>query len=127
MPYTHKQNFSITSTSGVTSLSGSDSETGNTELTFDVNLAASTTNQLQAMTFTYASLQSVVLLATQNCTIKTNSTGSPPTTINLIAGIPFVWNVSSGYFANPFSAANVTAFYLSCTAACRLQARILTS
>lgn len=126
MPITDTQSQSVSSTDS-SGLSAKNIEVGNTRLGFDVNLAASTTNQLQTMAFTNSTVQSIYILASQNCTIKTNSTGSPATTINLKAGIPLIWGVSPGYFTNPFSAANVTAFYLTSTAACRVQAKILTS
>ena len=50
--------------------------------------------------------------------------GTPQDTIPLSANIPVQWDSSSG-LACPFAGA-VTAFYFSCTNACRFQARILT-
>jgi hypothetical protein len=106
--------------------SGSSAETGTTRLAIDTNLAASSTNVLVAAAWTVANTQSIFLLSTTNCTIKTNSSGAPANTINLIAGIPLEWRASAGYYANPFTT-NVTAWYVTSTAATRLQAIILTT
>lgn len=107
-------------------VTGSSVEVGNARLAVDVSLPASTTNQSQAMAFTVASLQSVYLLSSQNLTIKTNSSGSPANTINLKAGIPYIWRASAGYNTCLFTV-DVTSWFLTCTAAARLQAAILTS
>lgn len=52
--------------------------------------------------------------------------GTPTNTIVLQPGIPLVWGTSMGYGSNPFTA-NVSQAYVSCTAAARLQAKILTN
>jgi hypothetical protein len=59
-------------------------------------------------------------------TIKTNSPTSPGNTINLVAGVPLIWDASAGYYPNPFTT-NVTGFYVTCTAAALLQGSILTT
>lgn len=74
------------------------------------------TNQLTAFTLTIANLKAIVMVADQNMTVKTNSSGSPQETISLKAGIPFIWTSEAGYFAAPF-AGNVTALYLTTTQA----------
>lgn len=125
MSITHKQTLSISSTNS-TGLSGVDQETGNTEIVQDVSYAASQTNILQAIAFTVASLQSVMLVSDRGLVIKTNSTSAPGNTITLQAGTPLVWGVSPGYFACPFTS-SVTAFYITTTVAARLQVKILTS
>jgi hypothetical protein len=108
------------------SVSGSSSEVGATGIQIDEDYPASTTDSLLAVAFNYADLQSIVLVSTVDLTIETNSGSSPSNTINLKAGRPFVWRKSDGYFANPFTA-NVTAFFITCTAAARLRGRILKS
>lgn len=134
MSISHSQSFSVASqpsTAGATipsatSLSGTWVEVGNSEIANNQQFPASTSNALVAITFTAANVQSFLFVASQNCTILTNSTSSPGDTINLKAGIPFQWGTSPGYFTNPFTV-NVTAFYVSCTQACTLQYKILTS
>ncbi len=58
-------------------------------------------------------------------TITATTPGLPSNTIVLAPGIPLVWDVSAGYFSNPFTV-DVTAWYVSSTFASRLQAKILT-
>jgi len=52
--------------------------------------------------------------------------GLPQDVISLVAGIPFIWGVSSGYNAFPFNG-NVNAAYVTCTAATLLNLGILTT
>ena len=125
MSITHKLSYSISSDNSP-SLSGVESEVGATEITLDVTYAASLTNQLQAMAFTVANVQSLFLVSDKGLVIKTNSGGSPANTITLKPGIPLPWGASAGYFANPFTV-DVTAFYITTTVSSRLQLKILTS
>lgn len=109
-----------------TRISGSSQEVGGTQIVIDTSLPASSSNVSVSAAWTVANTQSILLLSSQNCTIKTNSSGSPANTINLIAGIPLIWRASAGYYANPFTV-DVTSWFVSCTPATRLQAAILTS
>jgi hypothetical protein len=56
-------------------------------------------------------MKSLYILAGQNMTLKTNSSGSPQDTISLTAGVPLVW-VTGGAISNPF-AGTITKFYLT--------------
>jgi len=123
---THKLTFSISSDSGGTPLSGVQSEVGATELSFDQTYGASLTDQLLAVAFTAANIQSIFLLSDKGLTIETNSGSSPVNTIVLKPGSPLAWSKSEGYWPNPFTA-NVTAFYITTTVAARLQGKILTT
>jgi hypothetical protein len=107
-------------------IQGSSQEAGVTQTQIDTVIPASTTNQLVSIAWTVADTQAVMILATSNCTLKTNSTGSPDDTINLKAGIPLVWRASASYFSNPFTV-DVTAWYITTTAAARVQAAVLTT
>lgn len=121
----HTQKLSVTLDTNVT-LSGQQTETGGTELVIDQTVAASQTNSLVACAFDKDTLQSVIVVADKDVLLETNSGGSPATSINLKAGVPLMWSASAGYFTNPFTAADVTAFYLTTgTSATRFQARIL--
>jgi hypothetical protein len=101
-------------------------EVGAADINVNQTFAAGTSDQLLSLAFTAANVQGVWLLATQNMTIKTNSSGSPAQTISLVAGIPLYWEASAGYFTNPFTS-DVTAFYVSCTSAATLKGHIVTS
>lgn len=120
-------NFSMSAdVNGGNRISATAAEVGTTDIYLNTSFGASTTNQLVAAAFTVANIQGVFLVANQNLTIKTNSSGSPAQTINLIAGLPLYWEASAGYFSNPFTT-NVTAFYITCTAATLLKGHIVTT
>lgn len=126
MSITHQQSLSISSSGGGPNVGGSVTEIGGTETVINTVFAGSLTNSLFAMAFVAANLQSIVLVASQPITIKTNSGSSPANTINLLAGIPLVWSKSSAYFANPFTS-DVTAWYITTTGASGLKGKILTT
>jgi len=86
-------------------------QTGTNEPAVQVQLAASTTNQLVAVAFTVASLLSIWITVDQTTTLKTNSTSSPANTFTLSPLAPFFWQASSG-ISCPFSA-DVSAIYLT--------------
>jgi hypothetical protein len=120
----HALTWGVSSTSGSASITGSQTETGATEIIVGpAQFPAGSVNTLLAIAFSATGLQNIILKSDKNMTIKVNSSSSPILTINLIAGQPYQWNVSSG-LANPFSAA-VTAFYVSCTPAATLTGKIL--
>ena len=126
MSITHKQTLTVNPTSSG-SVTGTITEVGSNDIVIDDTVAASQTNLLRTVSFTKSLIQSVIMLASTDLVVKTNSSGSPTDTINLKAGIPLIWSTSSGYFACPFSA-NVTAFYLTnSTVPTTLKVRILTT
>ena len=121
---THKIASSVSSSTGSVSLSGYDSEAGNSEIVFDQTFPAGSTNVPISLALTAASLQAIFMVSPQGCVIKTNSTGSPTNTITLQPNIPVIWGASSG-LSCPFTS-NVTIAYVTCTPAARLMMKILT-
>lgn len=119
MSFTHTISQSWTNGSG--SVSKALPLTGSSETNVDVVVPDSTTNQLQAFALTTANMLSYFILSNVDCTLKTNSTGSPANTISLKAGVPLTWSTSVSYFSNVFTT-NVTAMYF--TNASGQQARI---
>lgn len=117
-------NFSVSSSDSTPTVSGQQTEIGSQRVTIDVDFPAGSADVDYPVAFTAAGVQSIVLVSTKNLTIKVNSTSTPILTINLIAGTPYVWQRSPGYFANPFSA-DVAHFYCSCSAATNLRGKIL--
>ncbi|MGO9599942.1 MAG: hypothetical protein ACLP7Q_18285 [Isosphaeraceae bacterium] len=114
----------VLSTSG---LSGAIVETGAVEHLIDESFADSTLNQLVTLSFAYASVKQVYLVASTNTYWYTNgASGAGGQTFLLKAGIPFFWSATSAYLANPLSI-DVTAFYFSCTVASHVQGFILTA
>jgi hypothetical protein len=117
-------NHGIRSDVGAGPLSGSYVEYGTQNPLLDVVLPAGTVDQVQAFAFPIATLQSVFILSDQNVTLKTNSSSSPANTINLKAGNPLCWSISSGYFACPFGV-DVTQIFLTAPTATRFRMQVL--
>lgn len=123
MSITHTLTDKVSSSSGG-SLSAQATEVGTSEYSVDQTFPAGSSNASLTGAFNYADIQSIYMLADQNLTLETNSGSSPSNTFSLIAGRPLVWSKSAGYFSNPLTA-NVTALFVTCTPATRLQIKIL--
>lgn len=76
------------------------------------------TNTLVAASFPYANIKAYILLSSTDCTVKTNSSGSPTDTITLSAGVPKTF-ITGGETTSLFTG-NVTAFYVTNAAATTL-------
>lgn len=121
--YTNTITYSQSSSDNSSSLTGKVTDTGNT-LTSQANtFAAASTNVSMTMAFVKANLQQFFLVADQNCTVKTNSSGSPQETLTMVANVPYVWSLSSG-LTNPFGG-NVTTSFVTSTPAVTIKYRIL--
>lgn len=126
MSFQHTNTFQLTGSSGVV-LKASKTEVGAVGVSQSKSFAASLTDNLWSVSFSSTNLQSLFMLADKDCTVKTNSAGSPANTFNLKAGIPLVWGASDGYFTKPTSA-DVTALYVTTgTSATLLKVEALTN
>ena len=96
---------------------------GNREIAFSQAIAASQTNLLVPVAYTLANLKSLIIVSDQNCTLKTNSSGTPQDTISLTANSALIYQPGTGE-PSPF-AGDVTAWYITNTPALNLKARIL--
>ena len=85
-----------------------------------VSQAGSTTNTLYSVSYSGTNTQMFFATASQACTIKFNSSGSPALTITLAAGGSYLWYTGCG-FSNPLPS-SVTAYYVtvSGSTACQL-------
>jgi hypothetical protein len=111
MSFTHRVTSQYIDDTGV-AIGGTNTYSGTVEKNYDnAGLAGGTTNQSVAITFTRATLQSLVMNASQPTTILTNSTSSPGNTINLAAGQTIIWTYDSTA-PNPFTV-DVTVLYIS--------------
>lgn len=61
------------------------------EKNLDETIPGSTTDQLVDFDMDVSQMKGLFIVADQDCTIKTNSSGSPVNTITLLANVPFVW------------------------------------
>jgi hypothetical protein len=109
--------MSITGTIAVTHQRGGESVTvqktitTEAELAADIPVAIGATNVVANVPLDISQIQSILITADQDLTLKTNSSGSPDDTIALKAGIPFHWIKNSG-ITLPF-AADVTNWYVT--------------
>lgn len=78
------------------------------------NLSTPVTNTLYACAIDVSQLKFIVILATEDCTLKANSSGSPDFTLTLKADKPYLWWENCGY--TNLMTADVTSFYLTCAA-----------
>lgn len=85
--------------------------TGDEEQDIDIEVAVSTTNELQNFAITKANLQAVLIYADGALGLKTNSTSAPQDTITLTAGQEIAW-MNGDAAACPFSS-NVSAIYVT--------------
>ena len=88
-------------------------------------IPAGSVNFQVVLAFPIANIQSMVIDASQNVTIKTNSTTAPGDTINLNANYGIFWGIG-GLPAKPLSV-DVTSFYVSNPGAvdCTFNVRVL--
>lgn len=62
----------------------------------DGSLTASQADQEYAITIDVSQLKYLYILASNDCTVETNSSSSPVDTITPKAGVPYVWTYGSG-------------------------------
>jgi hypothetical protein len=112
--FTHTLGVTYKTDAG-TIASTTDNYTGDAENDLELSgtapLIAGAVNSEFDMQITVAKIQSMVLYADQNVVIKTNSTGSPGNTVNLVAKKQVVWNTDS-VMAKPFTT-DTTKLFLS--------------
>jgi hypothetical protein len=78
-------------------------------------VAASQTNLLTPFAFKLTNAKFIYLDVDQALTLKTNNSGSPTDTLNLVVGSPIIW-FPGGAIANPFTG-DVSSLYLTNTTA----------
>lgn len=95
------------------------------KISLDENIPDSSTDLQVVLALDVSELKSVFILSDQDMTLETNDGTTPDDTINLLAGVPYIWNTDS-YDANKL-ATDVTAFFMtqSSGSVARLQAEFL--
>lgn len=109
MSITHRQSLSIT-TNGANSVQGSDTEAGSVEQAIDETFTASTTNSYLAVAFSAASLQSVILVSSQNMTVKYNG-------VNAVQQVSMSGPPTAGTFTLTYGGQTTAAIAYNATAA----------
>jgi hypothetical protein len=117
-----KLQFSVSSSTGSTSLSGYDTESGNTETVFDESFPANSVNNSITLALTAANLQSVFLLSDKGCTLRTNNTNTADVQTISITGAP-----TGGSFPIGFGNAVAIAAYNTNAASLQTTLQAMTS
>lgn len=90
------------------------------ELVINEEVPALSTNMHLSASIDVSQMLDYVLMADgDDMTLKTNSTSAPAATINLVDGVPLVWNSTGGYpsIANSaFGSTDVTSIWVTSTA-----------
>jgi hypothetical protein len=109
--------ITFTATGGATTISGiSASASGTSGTAIDVEIPASTTDQLFTIAIDVSELESIFLYTDGALTVETNSSSAPDDTFVFAANKPLAWvngmPTIDGTSQNPFDA-DVTALYLT--------------
>lgn len=109
--------ISYTANGGAVPISGvTSSASGTSGTEIDVDVPASTTNQLFTVSIDISELESIFLVTDGALTIKTNDSGTPDDTFVFTANMPLIWvngyPTIDGSSQNPFDA-DVTKMYLT--------------
>ena len=90
MSFTHAIHEKVTV--GGTSISKTTTLTGGAKVSLEETIADSTTDGAVVFALDVSACKSFYMVSDQDITIETNDGSSPDDTINLIAGIPYVWH-----------------------------------
>lgn len=101
MAFTHQVQRNVYS--NTLSISTTESLEGEVEAAISQDINASAANVEILVALDVSKLQSVVIKASQDCTVKTNSSGAPDDTLTIEANVPYVWTINS-YDANLITA-----------------------
>ncbi len=85
--------------------------TGDLRTSVEFTIADSVTDQLVNFTADVSLIKAIIILSTQDVTLKTNDSGAPAETIVLLADNPLVWYEGS-YYTN-LLATDITKSYFS--------------
>lgn len=104
--------ITISSTGGSKSLTNSKKYTADNIQSYEFTVADGLTDTLVEMAFAKdPQLKAIYIVSDQTVTVEFNSTVGAGGTINLVAGVPYVWDTDLGtYYTNKITA-NVTASY----------------
>jgi hypothetical protein len=112
---------------GIAVVDSAYTQTADAAQEIDTTIPANSTNYPLAVgTVELAKTKSFVLWFSTDCTLKTNSTGSPAETWTMKAGDAFIWNANNPT-ANPFSADLTEIYITNSTTATQAKLYFLTS
>jgi hypothetical protein len=97
--------------SSALSISSSRAFEGDNQLAISQVIPSGSTNLEILAAIDVSQLKMLILKSDVACTVKTNSSGSPTDTINLVAGVPLVW-CTGDYYTNKITA-DVAKFFVT--------------
>jgi len=124
MAYTWTFNLTQTSDIGAQLSKASWPQVAGQEININLQFPSSTVNQLVPVVFTIASLQGLMMVASQPMTILTNDFTTPGNTISLAANVPIFWGKDQGIPVPGFTV-DVTQMFVTSALAGRLQFKVL--
>lgn len=83
------------------------------ENALDITLATGNSNVQYDLALTRSRMRTLIIESDQDVLIETNSGSAADNSIAIKAGVPLHWEAVSGYFANPFAAADVTSIFVT--------------
>ncbi len=121
MSFTHTLSLKVT-TAGRNILAEIElSDDGQTSRTIEV--AQDSTDLLVNLAIDVSQIQSIYMKSDQDLTVKTNDSGAPDNTLNLLADQPYIW--WSGCLFTNLLTVDITALYLTNTAAATLEIEVV--
>lgn len=111
MSYSYNVSRAVVANSGT--VSKSKQYTYSKIVEYSDSVSDGTTDDLVDLAFALAQLKVVYLASDQAITIKTNSSGAPQETINLLANVPLLWTEDDYQASSTLFAGDVTALYLT--------------
>ena len=124
MAYTWTFNLTQTSDIGAQLSKASWPQVAGQEININLQFPSSTVNQLVPVVFTIASLQGLMMVASQPMTILTNDFTTPGNTVSLAANVPIFWGKDQGIPVPGFTV-DVTQMFVTSALAGRLQFKVL--
>jgi hypothetical protein len=92
---------------------------GDAQIALDTVIAPAASNQLFTLAIDVSQVKMLVMLAENAMTIRTNSSGSPANTVNLLAGVPYEFG--QGGYETLILTTDVTAIFVTSTLGGRLR------
>ncbi|MGN6133113.1 MAG: hypothetical protein ACTHOU_01390 [Aureliella sp.] len=77
------------------SISSAEAPQGDVEAAINQTVAALAADVEVLVAVDVSALKAIAILASEDCTLKTNNSGTPDDTLNLVADVPYIWTPNS--------------------------------
>jgi hypothetical protein len=93
MAFSHT--ISVNWSSGNRSITADNSYSGDAQASVDVSIPDSSTDMLVNFALDVSQIKAIYIKSDQDITLETNNGTTPDDTINLTAGVPYIWTTDS--------------------------------